>query len=91
MSTRIIPNLAERMKQKQATSNKLAERAGVSRGTVHSARHGGALRAQFADWIEEALERFEYKYIPRGRRHGAPFRGSAHDENGRYRGCLPFV
>lgn len=73
--TRIIPSLAERMKQKQATSNNLAARAGVSPSTVFAARHGKPVMTCTADWIEEALERFEYKYLPRGRWYGAPFRG----------------
>ena len=90
-ATYVIPHLRERMAAKQASAQSMADRAGVNRGTVHKARHGGALRAEFASWIEEALERFEYKYIPRGRRYGAPYRGKAHDESGRYRGCLPFV
>lgn len=59
---RVIENLTARMVEKQAGSHILARRAGVHPTTIWYCRKGKAVRKFTADCIEEALERFEYKY-----------------------------
>lgn len=71
---RIVPDLRERMAKKQAGLIALAARAGVCKDTVFNARKGKQIRSALADFIEEALEKFEFQHLPRGRKYGDPYR-----------------
>lgn len=70
--TRIIPNLFKKMVAKQATDKDLARRAGVNYTTVAKARRGHPVRSTLADYIEEALARFEFSYPRKYQKHGNP-------------------
>lgn len=64
----IMEGLSQRMYDAKASNEALAERAGVSIGTVSNARLGKYVRVPLAAFIDEALKKYEYKYLTRGRR-----------------------
>lgn len=67
----VVENLRQRMFEKQAGLTELARRAGVDRRTVYLCRKGRPVRVFTADCIEQALERFEFKY------RGEPYKNTA--------------
>jgi hypothetical protein len=63
---RLIPNLDERMRSKEATNESLAAVSGVSHRTVNRARLQHPIQVSLADWIEEALDTKSFHYSKRG-------------------------
>jgi DNA-binding XRE family transcriptional regulator len=63
---RTIPNLSDLMREKKATNQALASKAGVATRTVVNARRGKALRPDLATAIAQALERYKFTRDSRG-------------------------
>ena len=60
--------LKEKMRQAGATNEKLAEAAGVSIYPINSAKQGNFIHHGIAMVLYQALNTYEFKRDPRGRR-----------------------
>jgi hypothetical protein len=58
----ILPDLRERMREKEAARAKLAKAAGVCETVVHKAMNCEPIRIRLAGYINEALETKQFKY-----------------------------
>ena len=62
-----VNRLADRMRDKHATIERLALAAGVSKSTVLSARKGNLVHTSIAASINEALETRKFSYLHEGK------------------------
>lgn len=58
----IIPDLRQRMREKEAARAKLAKAAGVCETVVHKAMNCEPIRIRLAGYIIETLETKQFKY-----------------------------
>jgi len=71
-----IEDLDKRMRLAQATNEALSEKSGVCLGTIQKARNGEPILSTLASFVEEALDKYQYKYTKRGRK---PY-GAGHEQ-----------
>lgn len=65
---RTIPGLRERMNEKQATVMALAEKSGVCNMVVQKAASGQRIKADLADFVEQALEKYNFSRSAKGKK-----------------------